>query len=136
MNQISPVLGRRALFVGAAAGGFVIGFGRPPSAKAAVTSATVNVWVTIGSDESVQIFAAGAEMGQGILSGMAQVLAEELKVDWTKVTTAQPDAGPQYDHPTSHRRVTGGSNNMRSWFTPLLTIGAAAREMLIAAAAS
>ena len=136
MNQISPVVGRRALFVGAAAGGFVLGFGRPPAANAAVTSATVNVWVTIGSDESVLIYAAGAEMGQGILSGMAQVLAEELKVDWTKVTTAQPDAAPQYDHPVSHRRFTGGSNNIRSWYKALLTIGAAAREMLIAAAAT
>ncbi len=116
----------------------MVGFGSPPGARAAaaVTKATVNVWVVIGSDESVQIFAAGAEMGQGINSGMAQVLAEELKVNWTKVTTAQPDAHPQYDHPIYHYRFTGGSDNIRSWFQPLLQIGAAAREMLIAAAAT
>ncbi len=153
-------LGRRALFTGAAAGGLVVGFGRPPEALAVgplgaahqgamtggaapgatvaaapVTTATVNVWVVIGSDESVKIYGAGAEMGQGIISGMAQVLAEELKVAWFRVTTAQPDAAPKYDHPVSHRRFTGGSNNIRSWFQPLLKIGATAREMLIAAAA-
>jgi isoquinoline 1-oxidoreductase subunit beta len=132
----SQKLGRRSLFTGAAAtGGLMVGFGRPPKANATVTTATVNIWAVIGSDNSVQIFSAGAEMGQGILSGMAQVLAEELKVDWTKVTTAQPDALPQYDNPVNHSRFTGGSNNIRSWFNPLLKIGATAREMLIAAAA-
>jgi len=140
MNEISsmmPVqgLGRRTLFFGTVAGGLMVGFGRPPGARAAaISTAAVTVWVVIGSDESVRIFTAGEEMGQGINSGMAQVLAEELKVDWAKVTTAQPDAGPQYDHPVSHRRSTGGSNNIRSWFQPLLKIGATAREMLVAAA--
>ena len=130
-----PALGRRTLLTGAAAGGLMVGIGRIPGARATVSTAAVYVWVVIGADESVQIFAAGEEMGQGINSGMAQILAEELKVDWTKVTTAQPDAGPRYDHPVSGRRSTGGSNNVRSWWKQLLVIGATARDMLISAAA-
>lgn len=140
MNQItSPAqlrISRRALFAGATAAGLVVGFGRPPGANAAVSASPVTVWVEIGIDESVKLYTSGAEMGQGINSGMAQVIAEELRVDWNKVITAQPDVAAAYDHPVTKRRGTGGSNNMRSWFKPLLTIGATAREMLIAAAAT
>jgi len=138
MNKISsPALARRTFLTAsvAAGGGLMIGFSNTKSAKAAVPTATVNAWVIIGTDESIQILSSGAEMGQGVLSSMPQIIAEELMVDWTKVTTAASPSSPQYLNPVTHSRVTGGSNNIRSWFAPLLTAGAAAREMLVSAAA-
>lgn len=135
-------LGRRALFTAAAAGGLLVGFGVPPStaatAKAAalpVTQNPVTAWVVIGSDETITLFCPGSEMGQGVISGMPQVIAEELGVDWTKVSTQMPPVAAVYDNPVTHSRFTGGSYNMRGWFPSLLQIGATAREMLISAAA-
>ena len=118
----------------AAGGGLMVGIAVPQSARAA-TAATVNVWVTIGTDESVTILSSGAEMGQGVLSSMPQLIAEELLVDWTKVQTAPAPSGNQYLNPVTHSQSTGGSNNMRAWFKPLLLIGAATRMMLVSAAA-
>ncbi len=133
MNQIVS----RRFFLSATAamgGGLMVGISFSNTALAAAGS-TVNVWVTIAPDESVTILSSGAEMGQGVLSSMPQIIAEELLVDWTKVKTGAAPSGSQYLNPVTHSQSTGGSNNIRSWFKPLLTIGAATREMLVSAAA-
>lgn len=137
MNQM---VSRRFFLTASAAvgGGLMVGY--TPPASAAVTSSTVNIWVTIGSDESVTIACGGSEMGQGVLSSLPQILAEELKVDWAKVKAVPagivPAAPYQYNNPVTHSQSTGGSNSIRSWFKPLLTVGAATREMLVSAAAA
>ncbi len=145
MNQIAtPAVARRGFLTGALAtgGGLMIGTAVPVSGRAAtvttkaVTTSAVNAFVVIGSDDSITILSSGAEMGQGVLSSMPQILAEELMVDWTRVKTAPAPSGAQYLNPVTHSQSTGGSNNMRSWFKPLLKIGAAAREMLVRAAAT
>ncbi len=134
-------LGRRGFITAAAAltGGLLIGITVPGRARAGVPAASVSpvtAWVSIGTDESVSILVGSSEMGQGIISGLPQVLAEELMVDWAKVTTAHAPAGAAYVNPSSGMQLTGGSNSMRGYFSAMLTAGAAARTMLVQAAAA
>lgn len=130
-------LGRRALLSvsAAAGGGMMLGLGllRPGSAAAAA-STTINTWVVINPDNTVQIWIPAAEMGQGISSGLAQCLAEELPLDWTKVHVKSTPFGKQYATP--YGQITGGSFSTRTWFDPMRHAGAVVREMLRAAAAA
>ena len=153
MNQIAPIhvpacgrepavrhaAGRRGFLTAGAAfgGGLLLGLSLPPSARAAaagVQTATVNVFVVIGTDNSVTLITPGGEMGQGINAGLAQVFAEELPLDWTTLKTVPAPFGAQYGRGSTHSQVTGGSFNMRGWFPLMLQAGATAREMLLAAA--
>ena len=96
----------------------------------------VNAWVTIGSDDSVTIRIARSEMGQGTLTGLAQLVAEELECDWEKVTWSFPTPGDNL----KRKRIwgsfsTGGSQGVRSSQQYVREGGAAARMMLVAEAA-
>ena len=88
--------GRRRFLVGSAAafGGLSLGF-HIPRAGAQGTGATaeVNAWVLIQPDDTVVIRIARSEMGQGTLTGLAQLVAEELECDWARVTTEYPTPG-------------------------------------------
>src|SRR6188474_274228 len=94
-----PVSRRR--FLGsstAAAGALVVGFHIPDSplvSKAAAQSASgeINAWVVIKPDDTVVVRIARSEMGQGTLTGLAQLVAEELDCDWNKVTTEHINPG-------------------------------------------
>lgn len=100
------------------------------ASASAETSVTVGVWVRIDPDESVTILVPTAEMGQGVLTSLAQILAEELKVDWHKVRTMHAPEGAAWGS-----RLTGGSTSVRTRYTLLRRAGAAARDLLIRAAA-
>lgn len=104
--------------------------GDGPAAAAGIAPAAVaqTGWVRISTDGIVTILFGGAEMGQGALTGLAQAVAEELKVDWSMVRTEAAPASMSY--------LTGGSSAIRQNFRPMLIAGATAREMLIAAAAA
>ena len=104
----------------------------PPPATVGATY-TVDIFVVIGADNTVTIVTPGGEMGQGINAGLAQVLSEELPLDWTKLKTISAPYSPAILG-VGMGEVTGGSNGMRSWFNPMLQAGATAREMLLAAA--
>jgi isoquinoline 1-oxidoreductase beta subunit len=128
-------LSRRA-FMGsaAAAGAFVFGF--PTQADAQGAPAEVNAWVVVKPDETVVIRIARSEMGQGSLTGLAQLVAEELACDWTRVTTEYPTPGQNL----ARQRVwgnfsTGGSRGIRESQEYVRKGGAAARMMLVQAAA-
>ncbi len=88
-----PALSRRFFLAGsaAAAGGLALGFDLP-GAAAAPDAATpeINAWVVVRPDETVVIRIARSEMGQGTLTGLAQLVAEELGCDWARVTTEYP----------------------------------------------
>ncbi|WP_264049988.1 xanthine dehydrogenase family protein molybdopterin-binding subunit [Methylobacterium flocculans] len=135
---------RRAFVTGAvaAAGGLSLGFHVPFAPEAAAQGAApaltpeVNAWVVIKPDETVVIRIARSEMGQGTLTGLAQLVAEELGCDWSKVTTEYPTPGQN----VARGRVwgdfgTGGSRGIRESQDYVRKGGAAARMMLVEAAA-
>ena len=137
MNAIAK-MNRRSFLVGSAAatGGLSLGFHLPGSAEAAEATPEVNAWVVIKPDDTVVIRIARSEMGQGTLTGLAQLVAEELECDWSKVTTEYPTPGQN----VARKRVwgnfsTGGSRGIRESNEYVRKGGAAAREMLIQAAA-
>lgn len=126
---------RRFLEASAAAtGGLLLTVSLPASSRAAASASAVTAWVRIGTDESVTILIGAAEMGQGVLTGLPQILAEELMVDWTKVKAEHAPVDPVFNSPFFHAQATGGSTSVRAYFQVMRVAGAAAREMLIAAA--
>jgi len=94
-----------------------------------------NAWVRIAPDDTVTILIDKSEMGQGVVTSLAMLLAEELEFDWKKVKTEFAPAAPAYFNPVFGVQGTGGSTSVRASWGPLTKAGAAAREMLIAAAA-
>jgi isoquinoline 1-oxidoreductase beta subunit len=141
MNFV-PKMNRRTFTIGAAAagGGLAIGlslpFG-PDVARAADGSPEVNAWVVIRPDDTVVIRVARSEMGQGSMTGLSQLVAEELECDWSKVTAEFPTPGQSL----ARKRVygdmsTGGSRGIRTSQQYVREAGAAARIMLIEAAAN
>ena len=133
-----PKIDRRFFVIGTAAAGagLALGFDLAPSAEAADATPEVNAWVVINPDDSVVIRIAKSEMGQGTLTGLAQLTAEELGCDWSKVSTEFPTPGQN----VARKRVwgdyfTAGSQGIRSSQELVRKGGAAARMMLIQAAA-
>jgi isoquinoline 1-oxidoreductase beta subunit len=142
MNYI-PRINRRGFIVSAlAAGGglslgFDIPFGGPDVIRAADGTPEVNAWVVIRPDETVVIRIARSEMGQGTLTGLAQLVAEELDCDWSKVGWEYPTPGQS----VARKRVWGdfgtvGSRGIRESQDLVRKGGAAARAMLLQAAAN
>lgn len=113
----------------AAAGGLVVGFTLPAKLKGATTR--VNAFVQIGTDDLVTLAIHKAEMGQGTVTSLSQLLAEELECDWTKVRWQFPLIEPAYGTPMG----VYGSLSIRTSWNPLRQAGAQAREMIVAAAA-
>ncbi len=133
---------QRRFFLKASAavgGGLALEFSIPFAAQAAKGAAPteVNAWVVIHPDDRVVIRIARSEMGQGTLTALAQLVAEELDCDWMKV-------GTEFASPNEHVRrnrvwgsmSTGGSQGVRMSHEYVRKAGAAAREMLVAAAAA
>ena len=136
-----PRLSRRSFVASVAAlgGGLALGFRLPTGlapARAASGANEVNAWVVIQPDDAVVIRVARSEMGQGITTSLPMLVAEELECDWNKVRAEFP--GPE-ENLRRHRAwgdmSTGGSRSVRSSQEYLRKAGAAAREMLVAAAA-
>jgi len=135
-------LSRRRFVVGTAVagGGLALGLRLPlgrGSAEAAVGAGSeVNAWVVVQPDDTCVIRIARSEMGQGTLTGLAQLVAEELECDWKKVTTESITPGQNL----ARKRVwgemgTGGSRGIRTSHDYVRRGGAAARMMLLQAAA-
>jgi isoquinoline 1-oxidoreductase subunit beta len=92
-------------------------------------------FIRIGEDEKVTIVVGKLEFGQGVLTSMPMLIAEELDCDWNKVRSEHAPADPVYGHPGFGLQFTGGSMSISSSYQQMRTIGAAARQMLMAAAA-
>ena len=130
---------------GTAGAGFALGFylpipGRtaiPAEGLAAKTEAPeISAWVVIHPDDKVVIRIARSEMGQGTLTGLAQLVAEELECDWSKVTTEYPTPGENLARNRVWRSFsTGGSRGIRGSQQYVREGGAVARHMLVQAAA-
>ncbi len=133
MNSITPI--ERRTFLGAtAAGGLVLAFPHHPAVAA--THSDLNAYVRIGSDDTVSIVMPGCEIGQGVYTGLPKILCEELEADWSRVDIRLATADQAYANPAKKRQSTGGSDAIVAYFEPLRKTGAAAREMLISAAAA
>ncbi len=134
---------RRAFVIGSAAGGLALGFNVPSSgiAKAegaaqSAQGAEVNAWVVIKPDDTCVVRIVRSEMGQGTLTGLAQLVAEELECDWNKIAVERITAHANL----ARKRVwgdmsTGGSRGIRTSQDYVRRSGAAARMMLLQAAA-
>jgi isoquinoline 1-oxidoreductase subunit beta len=137
-----PQISRRSFITSVVAlgGGMALGFHLPSGmsrAEAATGPAEVNAWVVIQPDDAVIIRVARSEMGQGITTSLPMLVAEELQCDWSKVRAEFPRA----DENLRRKRAwgdmsTGGSRSVRTSQEFLRKAGAAAREMLTAAAAA
>jgi isoquinoline 1-oxidoreductase subunit beta len=135
-------MNRRTFIVSSAAvtGGLALGleipFGGSKVVRAADGSPEINAWVVIKPDDTVVVRVARSEMGQGTITGLAQLVAEELECDWSKVTYEYPTPGQSL----KRKRVwgdfsTGGSRGIRTSHEYVRKGGATAREMLVQAAA-
>jgi isoquinoline 1-oxidoreductase subunit beta len=134
-------INRRAFIISSAAvgGGLALSFDLPfdPTvARAADGAPEITNWVVIRPDDTVVIRIARSEMGQGSLTGLAQLVAEELECDWSKVTTEYPTPGQNLARKRAWGDFgTGGSRGIRESQDYVRKAGAAARIMLIQAAA-
>jgi isoquinoline 1-oxidoreductase beta subunit len=133
---------RRTFVVGSAAagGGLALGFNLPfadpASAQSTALGTEVNIWVAIKPDDTCVIRIARSEMGQGTITGLAQLVAEELECDWKKVTTEQITPGRNLASKRAWGEMgTGGSRGIRTSQDYVRRGGAAARMMLLQAAA-
>src|SRR5213592_2081882 len=134
-------LSRRKFIVGSAAagGGLALGFQLPfgiGGAEAAITGTEVNAWVLVKPDSTCVIRIARSEMGQGTLTGLAQLVADELECGWKKVAVEWVAPGQNL----ARKRIwgdmaTGGSRGIRGSQDYVRRGGAAARLMLVQAAA-
>ena len=142
MNDM-PRINRRSFIAASAVagGGLALGldlpFGGPRVVRAADGSPEMNAWVVVRPDDTVVVRIARAEMGQGSLTGLAQLVAEELECDWSKVRTEIPTPGQS----VARKRVWGnfnatGSRSIRELHEYVRKGGATAREMLKQAAAN
>jgi isoquinoline 1-oxidoreductase subunit beta len=95
-----------------------------------------NAWFTITPDNKVTIFIGNAEMGQGVLTAHAMIIADELEADWKQVQVRQAPAGDAYKSPILGDQITVASASVRGFYDPLRKAGATGRAMLIRAAAA
>jgi isoquinoline 1-oxidoreductase beta subunit len=128
---MSPLSRREFVAAGVAAGaGLVIGFYLPHRGVAQQEVFSPNAYLRITSDNKITIVVARSEMGQGVRTALPMILAEELEADWKQIEIEQAGASTLFGDQT-----TGGSASIRTTWDPMRKAGAAAREMLISAAA-
>jgi isoquinoline 1-oxidoreductase beta subunit len=128
---MSPLSRREFVAAGVAAGaGLVIGFYLPHKGASQAEVFSPNAYLRITPDNKVTIVVARSEMGQGVRTALPMILAEELEADWKQIEVEQAGASTLFGDQT-----TGGSASIRTTWDPMRKAGAAAREMLISAAA-
>jgi len=128
---------RRAFMVGAAGLTFAVSSGLRADAAARTGDVTLSSWVTISTDNTVSIMSPAAEMGQGSLTSLPLILAEELDADWAKVkVVVAPPNDEIYKNPAFGYMYTAGSNAVTAYFKNLRLFGAQVRKVLLANAAT
>ena len=132
LPRVNAVKMDRRGFLTFAAKGLAIAVALPAAGRLAHAAATpqelASAYVHVGGDNSITLLFGGCEMGQGAMTGLAMVLAEELCVNFAQVKVVQAEVDPVVSY------VTGGSSAVRGRYMNLRNAGAAAREMLVAAA--
>ncbi|HYA41536.1 MAG TPA: xanthine dehydrogenase family protein molybdopterin-binding subunit [Syntrophobacteraceae bacterium] len=100
-----------------------------------VTAFSPTSWFTVTPDNKVTIFVGNSEMGQGVLTAHAMIVADELEADWKQVEVRQGPAGDAFKSPLLGVQLTAGSASVRGFYEPLRKTGATGRAMLVKAAA-
>jgi len=137
---VSAKVSRRR-FMGAGSGlAFAFAFGggalaETQPAKTAAPRGRLNAYVTVAPDGRITIQSPASEMGQGVLTALPLIVAEELDADWSKVTVEQSPIHADYDHPIFKSQYVVASLTVFGYWTPLRVAGAQARRVLIDAAA-
>src|ERR1700761_5776515 len=144
MGKASPSLSRRSLLKAGMAGGFLFSFHLPVRAANEPEQApdstagkfAPNAFIRIGKDGKTTLIMPQVEMGQGVYTAVAMILAEELDADYAQVVLEHaPPNDKLYGNPIFGIQVTGNSNSIRAFWKPLRKAGASARAMLVMAAA-
>jgi isoquinoline 1-oxidoreductase beta subunit len=129
--KVSGLTRREFVAAGVAAGaGLVVGFYLPHAGRRGKEVFSPNAYLRITTDDKVTIVYARSEMGQGVRTALPMILAEELEADWKQIEIEQAGASTLYGD-----QSTGGSASVKTTWDPMRKAGAAAREMLISAAA-
>ena len=144
MKIATKGLSRRAFLKSGAAvaGGLVIGFWLPGRQRHAFAQGAPkppihpNAFLRIAKDGTVTVMVKNLEFGQGVTTALPMLVAEELECDWSRVRSELAPAAPEYFHTGFGMQMTGGSMSVGDSWTQLRTVGAQARTMLVAAAAS
>ncbi|MBQ0936023.1 xanthine dehydrogenase family protein molybdopterin-binding subunit [Ideonella paludis] len=129
---------RRGFLAGSGATALTLSFALPSTSRAAATAASdfvPNAWLRITPDGEITILCGSAEMGQGVLTAIPMMIAEELDADWRRVRVQQAPVDKAYANPAFQMQATGGSTTVRGHWEVVRKAGAAARAMLVAAAA-
>lgn len=136
INSLETPLSRRQVMIGAAGMSFAIAL--PGGAGAAIlaaerTGAAINPWVSIGTDGTITIMSAATEMGQGSMTSLPLIIAEELDADWSRVKIVPAPVNERiYGNPGfGGMQYTAGSNAVTSYYRPLRTMGAQVRRVLL-----
>ncbi|MHB8258472.1 MAG: xanthine dehydrogenase family protein molybdopterin-binding subunit [Acidiferrobacterales bacterium] len=136
-------IGRRNFLkiTAAAGGGLLVGFYLPERASAGepVSSDPAafvpNAWIRVGTDDVVTLMVASSEMGQGVMTAIPMLAADEMDADWSRVRIETAPAARAYFNPLIGQQLTGGSTAVRAFWMPVRQAGAAARAVLLDAAA-
>ena len=136
IKSFEVALSRRQVMIGAAGMTFAIaGAGHADAAILAAerTGAAVNPWVSIATDGTITIMSAATEMGQGSMTSLPLIIAEELDADWSRVRIVPAPVNETiYGNPGfSGMMYTAGSNAVTSYYRPLRTMGAQVRRVLL-----
>lgn len=143
MTGGGPLLSRRQMF---AAGSLVVAVslqgtaraawnGGPIAETSALSGDAFNIFIAIEPSGQINFVAPNAEIGQGIFTTEAQIVAEELGCDFARMRILAAPVDPRYNSPILHQQVTVGSSSVRGFYKPLRIAGAQTRIRLIAAAA-
>ncbi len=142
MAKLNTSTTRRGFLRSSGGAALVLGFTMPSAgqrldvAGAPRVAGALNAYLRIAPDNAITVVCGSAEMGQGVLTAIPMLLAEELDADWSRVGVVQAPADAAYANPMFGMQATGGSTTVRAHWEPLRKAGAAAREMLVAAAAA
>jgi len=121
-----------------AGGGLIIGFTLPGAtrlAEAASKEARISAYLRIAPNNDITVVCGLSEMGQGVHTAIPMLVAEELDADWSRVRVEQAGVDQAFANPIFGMQATGGSTSVRGHWEPMRKAGAAARAMLVAAAA-
>src|SRR5581483_10479888 len=138
----STALSRRSFLVTAGSFSCAVAFGALPGEAEAANGAAAaykpNAWETIAPNGTVTIIAPSSEMGQGVMTAMPALIAEEMDADWKKVKVVQaPADAKNYGNPNfGGAQLTGGSRTTQGYYEKLRLVGCQTRKVLLANAAA